>query len=246
MIEQKPRGIRLASTLCLLALTLFLIPSRAQELPHHGDIDPPFIDNFEIPKTLPGDLRLPDEDLPVSDSQAREFGNAMVADQARIYDDILKLEVALKDRIDQLIPELGRTRASEIKSALTLPEKSGERVWKLRKLHAKTFMSIPEWDSDSGHRMIGEALFLERVNKGGNWIDDFRVLIPGVGFAEPKLVGGKLYPRMVDEATGSSHFFLESELEIESPEWRRYVARGAGVGLSRTRKTTGFLDDSQA
>jgi hypothetical protein len=197
---------------------------QAQDLPPPGE-DLPFIDDFQIPEAQPGDLVLPDEDLPVSDAKAREFGDAMVANQAKVYDEILRLEVALKERVEAKIPELGRRRVEEIKAALTLPEKSGERIWRLKKLNAKTFMAVPNWDDETGIRTIGEALFLDRVNKGGNWIDEFRVVIPGIGFAEPKLVGGKLYPRMVDEATGSSHFFLESELEIDSPDWKRYVAR---------------------
>jgi hypothetical protein len=205
--------------LCLTTPT-----SYAQDLPPPGD-DTPFIDDFQIPEAKPGDLVLPDEDLPVSDSKAREFGDAMLANQAKVYDEILRLEVLLKERVDAKIPELGRRRVEEIKAVLSLPEKSGERIWRLKKLNAKTFMALPGWDEEAGIRTIGEALFLDRVNKGGNWIDEFRVVIPGVGFAEPKLVGGKLYPRMVDEATGSSHFFLESELEIDTPDWKRYVAR---------------------
>ena len=208
----------------VVLLFSFSATTRAQDLPPPGE-DVPFIDDFQIPESQPGDLVLPDEDRPVSDAEARRFGDAMARDQARVYDDILRLEVALKERVDQQIPELGKKRVQEIEAALLLPEKSGERAWRLKKLNAKTFMSIPEWNRESGIRRIGEVLFLDRVNKGGNWIDEFRVVIPGVGFAEPKLVGGKLYPRMVDEATGSSHFFLESELETESPEWKRYIAR---------------------
>jgi|GEM_PF-6109770 len=198
--------------------------SLGQDLPPPSD-EPPFIDDFEIPKSNPGDLILPDEDLPVTDAQARVFGNTMLTSQALVYDDVLKLEVALKERIETIIPELGRKRVAEIKSALQLPEKSGERIWRLKKLNAKAFMAVSDWDQPAGMQTIGEALFLDRVNKGGNWVDEFRVVIPGVGFAEPKLVGGKLYPRMVDERTGSSHFFLESELEVDSADWQRYVAR---------------------
>jgi hypothetical protein len=210
----------------LLGALLFYapVPAPAQDLPPPGD-EIPFIDDFQIPEAREGDLVLPDEDLPVSDARARLFGDAMVQNQAKVYDEILRLEVALKERVEKKIPELGRRRVEEIKAALVLPENSGERRWRLKKLNAKNLMSIPEWDRESGVRAIGEILFLDRVNKGGNWIDEFRVVLPGVGFAEPKLVGGKLYPRMVDEATGSSHFFLESELEIDSPDWKRYVAR---------------------
>ena len=218
-------SLRLAG-IAVLGWSLFpgSLPARAQDLPPPGD-ELPFIDDFQIPDARPGDLVLPDEDLPVSDANARKFGDAMLANQAKVHEDVLRLEVALKNLVDSKIPELGTKRVREIKAALTLPEKSGERIWRLKKLNAKAFMSLPGWDEEAGIRTIGEALFLDRVNKGGNWIDEFRVVIPGVGFAEPKLVGGKLYPRMVDEATGSSHFFLESELEIDTPDWKRYVAR---------------------
>ncbi|MBU6153770.1 MAG: hypothetical protein KGP28_05665 [Bdellovibrionales bacterium] len=218
-------GIEILAALFLQAAFLFHPGhSTAQDLPPPED-DIPFIDDFQIPEAQAGDLVLPDEDLPVSDAEARKFGDAMLANQAKVYDDLLRLELALKERVESKIPELGRRRVEEIKAALSLPEKSGERIWRLKKLNAKAFMALPKWDTESGIQIIGEALFLDRVNKGGNWIDEFRVVIPGVGFAEPKLVGGKLYPRMVDESTGSSHFFLESELEVDSPEWKRYTAR---------------------
>ena len=205
--------------------SFFITPAFAQD-PTSGDSDdPPFIDDFQIPHAEPGDLILPDEDLPVSDSKSRQFGNTMLQNQELVYKDVVQLETLLKARVEKVIPDLGKARVQEIKAVLELPEKSGERIWKMKKLNAKAFMAIPDWDSESGIQTIGEALFLDRVNKGGNWIDDFRVVVPGVGFAEPKLVGGKLYPRMVDERTGSSHFFLESEMEVETREWQRYVAR---------------------
>lgn len=210
----------------LIACALFCPKtSSAQDLPPSDEI--PFIDDFEIPKTEPGDLVLPDESLAVSDAEAQRFGNAMLSEpgKEKVYRDVLRLENGLKAHVEKIIPKLGRERVMEIKKWLNSPESSKERAYHLRKLNASEFMKIPSWDSEAGFQAIGEVLFLERVNRGGNWVDDFRVVIPGVGFAEPKLVGGKLYPRMVDEATGSSHFFLESELEVESPEWRRYNAR---------------------
>ncbi|NDG84029.1 MAG: hypothetical protein EBX52_03200 [Proteobacteria bacterium] len=212
----------LALTLALAGVSVsFSSPAQAQDFPD----DVPFIDDFQIPQAQPGDLQLPDEDLPVSDAQARAFGNAMLENQERVYRDVVQLEVLLKEKIERVIPELGRKRISEIKAALMLPEGSGERRYKLGKLNAKAFMKLPNWDSAEGEYAIGEALFLDRVSAGGNLIDDFRVVVPGTGFAEPKLVGGKLYPRMVDEYTGSSHFFLESELDINSADWQRYIAR---------------------
>ncbi len=205
------------------SLSSVVLPVRgiAQDFPAD---DLPFIDDFEIPPEKPGDLRLPDEDLPVSDAQARAFGDAMLSDQERVYRDVVRLETLLKEKVDQAIPELGRARIREIQGALALPE-GAAKAYRLKKLNAQSFMKLEGWDSDAGAIRIGEALFLDRVSAGGNMVDDLRVVVPGVGFAEPKLVGGKLYPRIVDEATGSSHFLLESELEIESAEWRRYVAR---------------------
>jgi len=216
-----PLGM-MALTLALSVGSFFYTaPSVAQDFPD----DVPFIDDFQIPQAQPGDLTLPDEDLPVTDAQARVFGNAMQENQERVYKDVIQLEILLKERVEKVIPELGHKRIAEIKDALALPQGSGEQRYRLGKLNAKGLMKLPNWDSEEGARQIGELLFLDRVNKGGNWIDDFRVVVPGVGFAEPKLVGGKLSPRMVDEFTGASHFFLENELEINSPDWKRYTAR---------------------
>jgi hypothetical protein len=197
--------------------------SCAQDLPPSDEV--PFIENYPIPEAGPGDLVLPDEDLPVSDAEARRIGDAVQTEQQRVYSRVTRLQVALKSHLDRVIPELGRKRIQEIQSALQLPENSGERKYRLRKLNAKAFMELPGWNTEAGAQTIGEFLFLERVDKGGNWVDEFRVVIPGLGFAEPKIVSGKLYPRMVDELTGSSHFFLQSELELDTPEWKRYIAR---------------------
>ncbi len=192
-----------------------------------ADDDVPFIDNFQIPAAQPGDLVLNDEDLLVTDAQAQVFGNTMLQSEAMreaVRQDVFKLAALLKDKLEKVIPELGEKLVKDIKAALAMPE-SREKKWRLSKLNAKSIMKNPNWDSKEGIETLGEVLFLARVDKGGNWIDDFRVVVKGLGFAEPKLVDGELYPRMVDERTGSSHMIIRDELEIEKVPFQRYNAR---------------------
>ncbi len=191
------------------------------------DPDAPYISDFPVPAVQPGDLVTADDGIDFTDGQAAKAQLELETNLKQVLLEIDTLYQKLETKTEQMILELGARRIDELKRAYAMPERTYlEKKLKnlrLKKLNSKAFEKF-NLESFDDLKIIGKALFMERVTRGLK-IEDFRVTIEGLGHAEPTTVDGKLVPRIVHEHTGVAVFILQKPEQLGTVHWERYLAR---------------------
>lgn len=186
-------------------------PSIAQETP---------VDNLgDASREIPAEALAP--------QQYKAGATVFITQQERVVNEVFALEEALYKKVDSLLIGLGEQRIRDYQAALNLPERTAMQRLLKRQVLAEFKDVDPariQAADEADLTELGSKVFERRVRKSER-LEDFEVVIEGVGRAEPKNIDGNICVKVVHYETGAAFLIGDQNLNTESAHFKQYVAR---------------------